>query len=43
MEQSALVSVLVTVAGVVIGLYTKSGHSWSNPISVWSDKPATKE
>ena len=36
MEQSALVSVVVTIAGVVIGLYTKSGHSWDNPITVWS-------
>jgi len=39
MEQSALVSVVVTIAGVVIGLYTKSGHSWDNPITVWTKEP----
>lgn len=41
MEQSTLVSVVVTIAGVVIGLYTKSGHSWDNPIAVWGKN--TKE
>lgn len=39
MEQSALVSVMVTIAGVVVGLYTKSGHSWDNPITVWTKEP----
>ena len=39
MEQSALVSVVVTIAGVVIGLYTKSGHSWDNPLTVWTKEP----
>ena len=39
MEQSALVSVMVTIAGVVVGLYTKSGHSWDNPITVWTKDP----
>lgn len=41
-QQAALVTAIVSVAAVVIGLYTNSGKDWSKPLLPWFGKKKDK-